>query len=77
MVKNTVRAIKLIGKASGWGSCALDIEEFVNDLNDELSGTANGIQITDSITTLTGCVDNALGEMIRHPGATLQGLGLE
>ncbi len=74
ITKRAIGFIKLVGVSADWGSCATDIEEFVNGLNDELSGTANGVQITNSITALTGCVGNALGEMITHPGATLQGL---
>lgn len=68
--------VKLIGVSADWGSCALDIEEFVNGLNDELSGTAGGVEITKSLTALGGCVNNALGCLLKHPGATLQSLGL-
>lgn len=75
--KVTKAALESVAITADWGSCALDVEDFVNDLNAELSGTANGVQITDSLTALTGCVGNALGQMIEHPGATLQSLGLE
>ncbi len=74
---NTAKvALKTIGITADWGSCALDIEDFVNGLNDVLSGTSNGVQITDSITALAGCVNDALGYLITHPGKGLQGLGL-
>ena len=72
-----MKVAKLVVSTSDWGACALDLEDFVNDLNAELSGTANGVQITDSITALVGCVGNALGYMLDHPGKALQGLGLE
>jgi RHS repeat-associated protein len=72
-----VKRVQLFGKVLDWGACALDLKEFVNNLNDELSGTANGVQIVNSVTALVGCVGNALGEMIDHPGASLQSLGLE
>jgi hypothetical protein len=75
--KVTKAALEFVAQTADWGSCALGVEDFVNDLNAELSGTANGVQITDSLTTLAGCVGNALGQMIKHPGATLQSLGLE
>jgi hypothetical protein len=68
---------KLVSVSADWGSCALDIEDFVNDLNAEISGTASGVQIAGSITALGGCVNDALGYLIDHPGAALQGLGLE
>jgi RHS repeat-associated protein len=75
--KVTKAALEFVAKTADWGSCALDVEDFVNDLNAELSGTANGVQITDSITALAGCVGDALGYMLDHPGKALQGLGLE
>jgi RHS repeat-associated protein len=37
-VKRAVRFIRFVGKASGWGSCALDAEDFVNGLNDLATG---------------------------------------
>ncbi|MGO8758498.1 MAG: RHS repeat-associated core domain-containing protein, partial [Terracidiphilus sp.] len=64
LTKRAIGAVKFIGKSADWGSCALDIGEFVNELNAELSGTANGVQITDSLTELAGCVGNALGHML-------------
>jgi RHS repeat-associated protein len=72
-----VKFVKLVGITADWGSCALDVEDFVNGLNDELSGTPNGVQIADSITALGGCVNDALGYLVTHPGKALQGLGLE
>ena len=75
--KVTKAALEFVAKTADWGSCAADVGDFVNDLNAELSGTANGVQITDSITALAGCVGNALGEMLEHPGTTMQSLGLE
>lgn len=75
--KVTKAALEFVAKTADWGSCAADVGDFVNDLNAELSGTANGVQITDSITALVGCVGNALGQMVEHPGATMQSLGLE
>ncbi len=71
-----VKFVKLVGATSDWGSCALDVEDFVNGLNDVLSGTPDGVQITDSITALAGCVNDALGYLVTHPGKTLQGLSL-
>ena len=76
ITKRAIGAIKLIGSTADWGSCALNIKEFVNGLNDVISGTPDGIQITDSITALAGCVNDALGYLLTHPGKTLQGLGL-
>jgi RHS repeat-associated protein len=64
VVKNTVRAIKLIGKAAGWGSCALDAEDFVNGLNDLAMGKPAGDEISKSIENLGGCVGDLLGEML-------------
>ncbi len=68
--------VKLVGVSADWGSCATDINEFVNGLNGVLSGTAGGVEITNSFAGLAGCVNNALGYLLKHPGATLQGLGL-
>ena len=76
ITKRAVGAIKLIGSTADWGSCALNIKEFVNGLNDVISGTPDGVQISDSITALAGCVSDALGYLLTHPGKTLQGLGL-
>jgi RHS repeat-associated protein len=64
IVKNTVRAIRLIGKAAGWGSCALDAEDFVNGLNDLATGQPAGDSISKSIENLGGCVGDLLGEML-------------
>lgn len=64
IVKNTVRAIKLIGKASGWGSCALDAEDFVNGLNSLATGNPNGEALSKSIENLGGCVGDLLGDML-------------
>ena len=55
------------------GSCALDIKEFVNGLNDVLKGKPDGVQISDALTELTECVGDALGYLVTHPGKTLQG----
>jgi hypothetical protein len=77
IAKAAMGAITFVGASADWGACAADVRDFVNDLNAELSGTANGVQITDSITALVGCVGNALGQMVEHPGATMQSLGLE
>lgn len=76
ITKRAIGAVKLIGASADWGSCAADIEEFVNGFNDLLSGTPDGIHITDAITELGGCVGNALGYLLTHPGKSLQGLGL-
>lgn len=65
IVKNTVRAIRLIGKAAGWGSCALDAEDFVNGLNDLATGQPAGDEISKSIENLGGCVGDLLGEMLK------------
>ena len=65
IVKNTVRAIRLIGKASGWGSCALDAEDFVNGLNDLATGKPAGNEISKSIENLGGCVGDLLGGMLK------------
>jgi RHS repeat-associated protein len=71
-----VKRVQFVGKVLDWGSCALGAKDFVDNLNDELLGTASAVQITDSITALTGCVGNALGAMLEHPGASLLSLGL-
>jgi YD repeat-containing protein len=60
-----------------YGLQRISEDQIVNGLNDVLSGTPNGVQITESITALGGCVGNALGQMVEHPGATMQSLGLE
>ena len=72
-----VKFVKLVGVSADWGSCALDVEDFVDGLNDLLSGTAGGVEITNSLTALGGCVNDALGYLLTHPGKALQGLGLE
>jgi hypothetical protein len=71
-----VNFVKLVGVSSDWRACAADIEEFVNGLNGLLSGTAGGVEITNSLTALGGCVGDALGYMLTHPGKGIQGLGL-
>jgi hypothetical protein len=76
VTKRAMGFIKLVGTTADWGSCALDVKEFVNGLNDLLTGTPDGIQITDAITELTGCVGDMLDYLLTHPGQTLQGLGL-
>jgi RHS repeat-associated protein len=76
ITKRAIGAIKLIGVSADWGSCALDIKEFVNGLNGLLPGTASGVEITNSLTELGGCAGDALGYLLTHPGKTLQGLGL-
>jgi RHS repeat-associated protein len=72
-----VKFVKLVGVSADWGECAADIKEFVDGLNDLLSGTPDGVQITDALTELGGCVNDALGYMLTHPAKALQGLGLE
>jgi RHS repeat-associated protein len=74
--KKVVNFVKLVSVSTGWGTCAADIEEFVNGLNGLLSGTASGVEITNAITELGGCVNDAVGYLVTHPGKTLQGLGL-
>jgi hypothetical protein len=76
IAKRATSVIQFIGKSADWGACALSAADFVNNLNGELLGTASGVQITDSITALTGCVGDALSYLLTHPGASLQGLGL-
>ncbi len=64
-VKRAVRFIRFVGKASGWGSCALDAEDFVNGLNDLATGKPAGKAISKSIENLGGCVGDLLGEMLK------------
>jgi RHS repeat-associated protein len=73
--KKIVKFVKLVGISADWGSCAMDIKEFVNGLNGLLSGTGGGVEITNAITELGGCVNDALGYLVTHPGKALQGLG--
>jgi hypothetical protein len=65
------------GNIADWGSCALDIEEFPEELDDEFLGKASGVEITNSITALAGCVSNTLSYLLTHPAAALQDLGTE
>ena len=76
ITKNAIVAISLIGDTSGWGSCGLEVGEFVNGLNDLLSGESDGTQIAQTLDALGGCVNSALGYLLKHPGQSLQGLGL-
>ena len=76
ITKRAIGFVKLVGVSADWGACAANVEEFVNGLNDLLSGTPDGVQVTDSITALGGCVNNALGYLLTHPGQSLQGLSL-
>jgi RHS repeat-associated protein len=71
-----VKSAEFVAKAAGWGACALDAEDFINGLNGLLSGSPNGDEIGKSIESLGGCVGDLLGDLIAHPGATPQGLGL-
>jgi hypothetical protein len=43
-----------------WGSCALDIKEFPEELDNECLGKASGVEITNSIIALAGCVTNTM-----------------
>lgn len=66
--KVTKAALKFMATAStvtGWGSCALDAEHFVNGLNSLASGSPNGNEISESIEDLGGCVGSALGAMFK------------
>jgi RHS repeat-associated protein len=71
-----VKFVKLVGDTSGWGSCAADVEDFINGLNDLATGRPAEDEIAKSIEHLGGCVQTALGYLLTHPGKTLQGLGL-
>lgn len=75
--KLIAKSAEFAQKASGWGACALDAEDFINGLNGLLSGSPNGDEIGKSIEALGGCVGDLLGDLLTHPGASLQGLGLE
>jgi RHS repeat-associated protein len=77
ITKGAIGAIKLLGVSADWGACALDVKEFVIGLDGLLSGTGSGVEITNSLTALGGCVNSAVGYLLKHPGATLQGLGLD
>lgn len=57
-------------------ACALDAEGLTNGLNGLLSGSPDGYEIGKSIESQGGCVGYLLGDLIAHPGATPQGLGL-
>jgi hypothetical protein len=74
VVKNTVRAIRLIGVASGWGSCALDAEEFVNGLDAVATGKSDKesrTSISKAIENLGGCVGDLLGDMLKEEAKEL------
>lgn len=58
------------------GACALDAGDFIDALNSLASGNPNGDEIAKSIEALGGCVQDALGYLLTHPGKALQGLGL-
>jgi RHS repeat-associated protein len=71
VVKNTVRAIRLIGVASGWLSCALDAEDFVNALDDLATGKPASEAVSKSIEHLGNCVGDLLGEMLKDEAKEL------
>jgi len=71
-----VKSAQWFAEAAGWGSCAADAEDFLSALNSLASGNPNGEAIGKSIQNLGGCVQDALGWLIKNPGKALQGLGL-
>jgi toxin ParE1/3/4 len=60
-----VKSAEWAAKAAGWGSCALDAEDFMNALNDVLTGSPNADDIGKSIEDLGGCVGDLLGDMLK------------
>jgi RHS repeat-associated protein len=72
-----VKSAQFFAEAAGWGSCALDAEDFINGLNDLATENPNaGDEISKSIMNLGGCVQDALGYLLKNPGKALQGLDL-
>jgi hypothetical protein len=60
-----VKSAEWAAKAAGWGSCALDAEDFMNALNGVLTGSPNAGDIGKSIEDLGGCVGDLLGDMLK------------
>jgi hypothetical protein len=75
--RGTLKAIKLLGTSGDWGSCALDLFDFVKDINDLFLEKASATKVITSLNGLAGCVGDTLGALIDHPGSTLQSVGLE
>jgi RHS repeat-associated protein len=66
-----VKSAQFLGEAAGWGSCALNAEDLIKVLNDLTTGKAAGEDIGKTVETLGGCVQDALGYLIKNPGKLL------